>query len=228
MHIYVLLPPTNQNNYARGHRTSWDQITHFVYSDILKKFPKNTTYLNWHSDAPMKREDVLITARPCYPPQCNSQMQKFPERTIIVDNDNFDVNKWKHGRFNKYNLNTETVHTYPLNNLMENLYGAIYKTNDVAIRKWNSNDPDVLETKQFILSKVKHVEILPHPIDKDHFSKLYNPSLKLSNLKMLVYHLDISKNATQLIDMLGKNFPSTSYSVINSINKTEDRVRGIV
>ena len=220
--IYVSLPVHNPNGYAHGSRLSWDQITYFVYNAILAKFPNITSYSQFNNDLPITKNDVLISC------VCGSQLGKFPDRTIIVDNDNFEVGKWKRGRFDKYGLNAETAHTYIFNHLLEGLYGAIIKTNDVAMRKWNTDHEDVFEKKQFLLANVKNLVLSQHPIDKNYFGKFYDPNLKLSKLKMLVYHGGSSKNAAQLIDMLGANFQSSSYSVIGGISKTDQGVRSIL
>jgi hypothetical protein len=235
MNIYISLPPENPNGYLNGKRCSWDQITYFVYNSILAKFPNNTIYTNWKNgpteefvlpknDIQMTNKDVFISARPSY------QLKKFPERSIIIDNDNFDVNKWKHGKFSKYGIESNTYPTHQ--SLLEGLYGAIFKTNDVAIRKWNSDNIDVLETKQFLVSNVKNVELVPHPIDKRYFSAFYNRDLRLSKLKMLICNRGGKdaggKNAEQLIDMLKSNFDSASYSVIDHVYKSDRAVREIL
>jgi hypothetical protein len=235
MNIYISLPPKNPNGYLQGKRLSWDQITYFVYNSILAKFPNNTIYTSWKNgsteqyvmpepDIQMSKEDVFISARPCY------QLKTFPERSIIIDNDNFEVDKWKNGKFNKYGIESDTYPTHQL--LLEGLYGAIFKTNDVAIQKWNSDNADVLETKQFLVSNIKNVELVPHPIDKGYFSKFYNKNLQLSKLKMLVYNRGGKgaggKNAEQLIDMLRSNNLDGSYLVIDGLHKTDSAVRGIL
>ena len=236
MNIYITLPTENPNGYLRGRRLSWDQITYFVYNSILAKFPKNTIYSPWkngpteefvmpRNEVKMTKADVFISARPCY------QLKEFPERSIIIDNDNFDVGKWKHGKFNKYDIGSNAIPTH--SSLLDGLYGAVFKTNDVAIRKWNSNDPDVFETKQFLVSNIKNIELVPHPIDKNYFSTFYNRDLRLSKLKMLVYNRGGKdpggKNAEQLIDMLrSNNFETSSYSIIDYIHKADSTVRGIL
>lgn len=237
MNIYITLPPINPNGYLQGKKLSWDQITYFVYNAILKKFPKNTIYCSWETgpteqfvkprnEIPMTNKDIFISARPCY------QLKKFPERSIIIDNDNFEVDKWKYGKFSKYGINSNTWHTFPLNSLMEGLYGAIFKTNDVAIRKWNTNNPDVLETKQFLTSNIKNIKLVPHPMDKDRFSILYNKDLKLSKLKMLVYNMGGKgvggKNAEQLMEMLKSNFDSSVYYEISGLHKQESSIKRIL
>lgn len=220
--IYVSFPIHNPNDYAHGRRLSWDQITYFVYNAVLKKFPDKTAYYHWHVDLPITDEDVLVSC------VLAPMVKKFPARSILIDNDNFEVAKWKRGKFEKYGLNAETPFTYPFNFFLEGIYGAIFKTNDVAIRKWNSDDIDVMEKKQFLLSNVKHFELSQHPIDKDYFAKFYDPNLRLSKLKMLVYHGGTSKNAAQLIEMLGANFNKASYDVIGGISKTDQAIRSVL
>jgi hypothetical protein len=221
--IYLSLPVDNPNLYAQGHRASWAQITYFVYDAISRQFPGNVKYLPYGKNIPIQKNDVLVS---CVP---NDQLGKMPERSIIIDNDNFEVAKWKYGKFNKYGLEAQTDHTWPFNVFLMGLYGAIFKTNDIALRKWHSDHPDILEKKQFLLKNIKRVELVPHPIDKSYFTKLYNPNLHLPQLKMLIYHAPWRKNATQLIQMLQRNNISTNtYDIVSSVNKTDAEVMRIL
>lgn len=170
----------------------------------------------------MTKNDILIS---CVP---NDQLRKFPERTIIIDNDNFEVGKWKYGKFTKYGLEAQTDHTFPFNHCMEGLFGAIFKTNDVAINKWNSDNPDVLEKKQFLCSNIKYVIPTPHPIDKNYFCKFFNKEYKINKMKMLVYNAPWRKNATQLVEMLRNNFSSDKFFVTDNIYKGDAEVRRIL
>jgi hypothetical protein len=206
----------------KGNKYSLAQITYFIYNAIFNKFPQNTKYLHWEMDIPMKKDDILIS---CIP---NRQLKKFPGRSIIVDNDNFEVGKWKRGKFEKYGINSEINYTYPFNDFMIGVYGAIFKTNDIAIRKWNNDNEDVLEKKQFLLSNIKHIEIVQHPMDKDYFSKFYDPNLKHSKLKMLVYDAGPTKNAKQLTYILKNYFSQSSFEIITKLQKNENNVMQIL
>lgn len=221
--IYLSLPVPTPNHYVNGHRASWAQIAYFVYDALSRQFPGNVKYLPYGKNIPMKKDDVLVS---CVP---NDQLGKMPGRTIIIDNDNFEVAKWKRGKFEKYGLDAQTDHTWPFNRFLHGLYGAVFKTNDVALRKWNSNHPDVLEKKQFLLKNIKHVEPVPHPIDKGYFTTFYNPNLRIPKLKMLIYHAPWRKNAAQLINMLKRNgFSTDLYTVVSSVNKTDSEVKRIL
>lgn len=220
--IYVSFPVPSPMSYSGGNRASWAQITYFVYNALTERYPGKVRYIQWTKDIPMTKDDILIS---CVP---NDQLRKFPNRTIIIDNDNFEVNKWKFGRFKKYGLDAETDHTFPFNHCMEGLYGAIFKTNDIAINKWNNNNEDVLEKKLYLQSIIQNVVPTPHPIDKDYFTKLYSPDFKIQNMKMLVYNVPWRKNATQLVEMLKKNFSTNSFSVVDSIVKVDSIVRNLL
>jgi hypothetical protein len=214
--IYVSLAVHNPNIYRSGFRAGNNQIAYFVYNAILRKYPRDTIYSEWHTELQINPDDVLVTGIPC------TQIRKRPDRVILVDNDNFEECRWKRGVFDKYGLSAPINCTWILNPVTEGVYGAIYKTNDVAIRKWNSDHPDVIGKKQKLLSQITNMNISPHPIDKDYFAKFYNPNLKLSSLKMLVYHTGPEKNAAQLIEMLQQNFDSSKYTVINGVNKVNE------
>jgi len=220
--IYISFPPPNPTGYASGiplYRTSWWQITYFVYNAVFSKFPNITRY------CPPTRftdSDIFISNVP------NPRLQEIPHRTIIVDNDNFEVGKWKLGKFTKYGINSETPYSYPYNHLLKGLYGALIKTNDVAIRKWNTDNEDVLEKKQFFLDNIKNVQISPHPIDKNYFGSFYNRDLRFTKPKMLVYNAPPLKNATQLVEMLNANFDSSRYDVVDCVHKSDSGVRDVL
>ena len=218
--IYVSLP-IRPNAYPAEDRTSWAQISYFVYDALSQNFPQKVTFVPFRDDVNSTPSDILVS---CIP---NNNIKKRPNRTIIIDNDNFDVNKWKHGIFAKYGLNTTTDHTFQYNDYFENLYGAIIKTNDVAIWKMNNNHPDVLEKKRFLESKIKHFIYLPHPIDKAYFGKWYKPNLR-PKMKMLVYHCGWRKNAAQLVDMLKVNFSTDQFTVIDHLTKTDQIINAIL
>jgi hypothetical protein len=213
--IYISFPAASQDSYPLGDRTSWSQVAHFVHRDLCRKF-SNVHYLRYGSTVPMTKDDVLISNVP------NRELQKIPGRSIIVDNDNFEVGKWKYGKFTKYGINAETDCTYRFNSVLEGLFGAVLKTSEVAIRKWDSNHQDVLERKQFLLHNIQNVCITPHPIDKDYFGRLYRPDIQLDTLRMLVYNAPWRKNAVQLVELLRNNFPEDAYRVVSSINKPVD------
>jgi hypothetical protein len=157
----------------------------------------------------------------------DKQIQQYPHRTILVDNNTFDVNIWKTGHFKKYGLNIPIGSSEPnsqYNYLFKNLYAVLFKTNDIAIHKWNSDHLDVMEKKQFLLNTIKKVIILPHPIDKQYYNSFYNADLHLSSLKMLVYDGHEGKTAKELIKVLKKNFSPNTYSIITGIRKTVQNV----
>jgi len=220
--IYLSFPVNSPDAY-KNNKTSWAQITYFIHKALAKEFPGRVKYLRYGTNIPMKKEDVLIS---CIP---NDQLGKMPERSIIIDNDNFEVNKWKHGKFRKYGLEAQTDLTSPFDKYLKGLYGAVFKTNDVAIKKWESDNSDVKEKKDFLLKHIQHVELVPHPIDKDHFSKFYRPQYKAEKLRMLVYNAPWRKNAVQLVKMLRRNnFSTDSYAVISSMNKSDNEVRKVL
>jgi len=217
--VYVSLP-IHPNLYPARDRSSWAQISYFVYDALSKRYP--VKFITFNEDVPVGPMDVLVSCLP------NSNVKKRPDRTIIVDNDNFDVNKWKFGRFKKYGLDAPTDHTWDLNHFFDDLFGAIIKTNDVAISKWNSDHEDVLEKKIYLSSRIKNLVIIPHPIDKSFFGKLYNPNQRFDKLRMLVYNAPWRKNAVQLVNMLKAHFPDDVYSVVGALNKTEFTVKHII
>lgn len=223
MKIFLSFPVQHPRFYVNKSKTSWAQIAYFIHQAVSKKFRGKVEYIPFGENVPISEKDILVSF------MINDQVCKVPHRTIIVDNDNFEVAKWKYGKFNKYGLGAQTDHTWSYNKLISGLHGAIFKTNDVAIAKWNSNHPDVLEKKQFLLGNINNVEIVPHPIDKNYFSFLYDPDFKIPRLKMLIYNAPWRKNSVQLIQMIKRNkFPTKSYTIVSSINKTDENVKRIL
>lgn len=193
---------------------SHDQIAYFIYKDLSKRF-SNIVYHPFHKPIDLSGDDILVT---CIP---NKNITKWKDRTIIVDNDTFEVDKWKYGKFKKYGLDKNIDYTYCFNNYLEGLYGALIMTNDIAIMKLSNNHPDVLEKKNFIESNIKHFFCTPHPIDKKYFSENYNKDLKLLSPKMLVYYNGERKNAYELIEILkSDSFFNDKYDVVNLIERT--------
>ena len=55
MNIYISFPASSPTQYFQdGFRTSWQQISHFVYEAVLKKYPNNTQYICWDQFIPSK------------------------------------------------------------------------------------------------------------------------------------------------------------------------------
>lgn len=223
--IYLSFPASPNSYNVKNPKTSfiaWSQICYFVYNALKNKF-QNVEYRR--GTIPLTENDILITHIP------NEQIQQYPHKTILVDNNTFDTNVWKTGHFKKYGLNIPIGPGYPFTKydyLYKNLYAVIFKTNDVAINKWNTNNSDVIEKKQFLLNTIQKVIILPHPIDKKSYNDFYEPDLHLPSLKMLVYDGQEGKTAKELIKVLQKNFSPNTYSVIKGIQKTEQNVKQVL
>jgi hypothetical protein len=215
MTIYVSFPQSPSDYENKSCTLSWAQISYFVYTGLKDRF-ENVVYSPHMQPINLSGKDMLVTQ------SLNPDVRKWRERTVVVDNDNFDVNKWKYGKFTKYGLNKPTPHTYIFNHIFPGLYGAVIKTNDVAIAKWKGDHPDILEKKQFFLSNIKNFRFAPHPIDKQFFSTNYNKDLKLTKPKMLIYNSGNLKNANELIHTLTDQygFFIDKFDVVNHIEKT--------
>lgn len=186
--------PERPDVYRKTTTISWSQISHFVYKAISEKFP-NVSFVNFDQDIEFNSDDILVT---CVP---NSNLLKW-KRSILVDNDNFLVDKWKDGKWTQHGCSFPTDHTFKYNKYVEGCLSAFMKTNDVALSRWNNDDPLVLEKKQWFTSVLGSVHPIPHPIDKKWFSSLYKLSKKIEKPTMLVYHQGWRKNAKELIEIL--------------------------
>jgi hypothetical protein len=111
--IYVSFPSTGAD-YPRVSK-SRSQIAHFVIKALREHY--EVKILGFGKKANFKDNDLLIT---CVP---NPNLPHW-KRTIIVDNDNFNVDKWKHGKFTKGSFTHKTDHTYKWNNYIKGMLGS--------------------------------------------------------------------------------------------------------
>ena len=210
--IYVAFV-NKPDDYLNNHSAN-PAISHFVYYAIKKKYGNRVVSALWTDDLPLSGNDLLVTILP------NQNLNKW-KRSIIITNDTFDVDKWKYGRFKKYGLNLQTDHTIYYNCQIKDTLAGFWMTNDLAINRWENNDPQVLEKKKWLQNNTGNVILTQAPLDKEYLLKLYEPNRQFNDLQMLVYHNGWRKNAQQLIDLLNKNGYNHKFDVINYMNKED-------
>lgn len=214
--------PCRPDLYPHRMQYSWAQISHFVFDALMRAFPRTKVeFFAPGATIPLADSDVLVG-------NVSDHMLRW-KRSIIVDNDNLDVDRWLHGRFSKYGADYPTYHTGWTKPHMEGCLAALLKTSDVAIRRWDSGDESVAAKKAWLLSSLGSVHVLPHPIDKVVFGARYRPEAQAGRMKMLVYHAGPTKNARELIDLLGKlGFTGHDFTVTDNITRAPEIVERIV
>ena len=211
--IYVAFV-NSPDDYLTNHNAN-AAISHFVYHALKKKFGDKVVSASWMDDLPLSGNDLLVSILP------NSNLNKW-KRSIVITNDTFDVDKWKYGKFTKYGLDLRTDHTIGHNCQLEGILASFFMTNDLAIIRWNNDDPQVAEKKVWLTKNAGNVFLTQAPLDKSYLRRLYNPNKRFSELKMLIYQDGWRKNAQQLINLLNKHGMSDKFDVIGSMNKEDD------
>lgn len=168
---------------------------HFIYHALKPKWPGRVEYIHWGKRPKYAPDDIVVGLLG------GASMNEW-NRSVVISNDNFDVNKWKHGQFRKYGLNLQTDHTWCWNGGLKGRLACVFMTNDVAMKKWKNDHPDVKEKKDWLLKNVGSMRLMQHPIDKSFWTGKYDPNRRFDHLRMLVYHSDWRKNAHQLIEIL--------------------------
>jgi hypothetical protein len=124
------------------------------------------------------------------------------KRSVLIENSNFDVDKWRFAVFRRFGLNAPVDSVRETEAWMRGHYAALVLSNDVAIRRVASRDPQVAACYDHMASLVRHLSVHPHPIDKVEFSCLASGFPLPPKLRMLVYHAGPRKNSAELIQTL--------------------------
>lgn len=181
--------------YPHDQHYSHAQISSHVFNALQAHFEDVTFFLQEPGTTiPLAGNDILVANL--------SHHTADWKRTVLVDADNFENDKWLHGRFRKYGMDHPTDEVFHLNSHIEGRLAAVLMSNDVALRKWHADDPSVAQKKAFWLGAVPSVTVMPHPIDKAYFGQYYKPEKRFDRVRMLIADGGERKNAKQLIAML--------------------------
>lgn len=218
--------PCHPDLYPMSQQYSWAQISHFVFKALVKAFPKeDVRFFNSSDEIPLSGRDILVS-------NVTDHTKRW-KRSVIVDNDNLEDDKWLKGRFTKYGMDHVTDCTVWTKPHMEDVLAIFLKTNDVALRKWHADDHTVSQKKAWLLGACPAVHVLPHPIDKAYFGSraLWNFDLKhkFKKAKMLVFFAGQRKNAKELIELLVKlGYDNRNFTVTDQISKSFENVEKIL
>lgn len=201
MTIYIALP-TDPLCYDRGYRISWSQIYSFIYKGLVSNFPNVRVYpYNYKGQIPLQKNDVFITTLSDEP--IINHILNF-NRCILIDNNNFDVTKWKYGKFSKYGYESKASKASRFNEHIRKSYAQFVKTNDVAIDKWNNNHEDIYEYKKWYIDNNVNVRLMQHPIDKKFYGSFFDKNKRFEKARMAIYYDGLYKNAKELIALLNQ------------------------
>lgn len=213
--------PCDPHDYPHKQTYSHAQISHHVFKALRENF-EHVVFAPQGQGFPLQDEDLLIS-------NMHGPTAFHPKR-IILEADNFENDKWLYARFKKFGMDHPTDEVFSLNGHLQGALGIIMMSNDVALRRWHTNDPCVRVKKQFLVQASPWVHVMPHPIDKEYFGKFYRPDARYERARMLIYDEGERKNAVELVTMLerlgfkrGEDFETTKW-----FNKTESTTRQIL
>lgn len=213
--------PCAPDKYPHKEQYSHAQISYHVFNALRAHF-HNVVFVPQREDFPLRDSDLLIS-------NMHGPTAHHPSR-IILEADNFENDKWMHARFRKYGMNHPTDEVWSLNGHLQGALGIIMMSNDVALRRWERNDPCIALKKAFLLNAAPWVFVCPHPIDKENFGKHYRENHRFDRARMLIYDEGERKNAAQLVEMLerlgykrGEDFDTTKW-----FNKSDSVVRTLL
>lgn len=191
--IYVSFPMAPDRYPATHH---WHaQLSHFVFGALAKRFGGRAVFVPWDAPLEPKGRDVLVSFLP-------HPALKGWKRSVVVENSNFDVDKWRFGVFRRYGLNAPLDSVSETYRWLENQFALVVLSNDVAIRRVQARDPLVADCYDHLAAGTRHLSVHPHPIDKPEFSRLYGQFPTPPKVRMLVYHGGPRKNSAELIAAL--------------------------
>lgn len=200
------------------------ELIYHIYNGLKNKYgEKQVEIVPFYKDPPTNdSKDILVTQI------FGSYGKVLRERVILVENSNFESNKWnKEGkaRYTKYGVNSdnEIDGVYGVNECLENVGSAIFISNDVALKRWNENHPDIRMYKNYLQQTIKNIIPIPHPLEKQRYLRFFNPEYIPATPKLLIYHAGSRKNSLQYIQILRDfGFKEDKHFVITSfVNKND-------
>lgn len=191
--IHVSFPLAPDTYPARLH---WHaQISHFVCRALVRRFGRRVVFSPWEAPLEPRGRDVLVSFLP-------HPALKSWKRSVLIENSNFDVDKWRHAAFRRYGLNAPVDSTAETDGWLRGQYALIVLSNDVAIRRIAARDPQVAACHDHMAAMARFLSVHPHPIDKTEFSRLHGGVPIPPKVRLLVYHAGPRKNSAELIATL--------------------------
>lgn len=197
--IYVSFPG-DPDAYPTKATYNPEKSHHILYGLIQKygnvtRVPFYQEPLNFNSE-----RDVFVT-------ELTGNFTSIPKnRIILVDNANFESNKWFYtdkARYTKHGVNNDNdidgAHHFA--STLTGIGNLLCLSNDIAIEKYKTNHPDIIEFKNYLNISVGNIDMSPHPLDKQRYLRFFDDSFIPSTPRMLIYHAGQRKNSLQFWKM---------------------------
>lgn len=216
--IYVSFPKP-PNHFPR--KVHWHgQLSHHVYWGLVNRLGRqNVDFVKWKEKAPVKNRDLLVTCLP-------NNNYHHTNRIIGVENDTLIPARWSSPTFGKFGIDAPVDDLRALEPLLKRAAGYCVLSNDVALGKLRSGDPETCGHVEHFKQLVGgNYVVAPHPIDKQRFRRIpkrkFSRNGFMSRHRMMIYHKDWRKSSQAAIDLLlemgyrqGREF-----GVVNWVNK---------
>ncbi|PWC36503.1 hypothetical protein [Azospirillum sp. TSO35-2] len=171
------------------------QLSRHVFAALSARFGARVRFSPWTAPLEPAGRDVLVSFQP------HPALTRW-KRSVLIENSNFDVDKWRHAAFRRFGLNAPTDAVAAGDAALRHQYALVVLSNDVAIRRVAARDPQVAACYDHMASLARHLSVHPHPIDKVEFSRLATGFATPAKTRMLVYHAGPRKNSAELIATL--------------------------
>ncbi|MBP2231818.1 hypothetical protein J2847_005137 [Azospirillum agricola] len=171
------------------------QLSHFVFHALARRFGGRVAFSPWEAPLEPRGRDVLVSFTP------HPALRTW-KRSVLIENSNFDVDKWRHAAFRRHGLNAPVDSVAEADGWLRGQYALVVLSNDVAIRRVAARDPQVAACHDHMASMARVLSVHPHPIDKAEFSRLHGAVPIPPKVRMLVYHGGPRKNSAELIATL--------------------------
>ncbi|WP_395455674.1 hypothetical protein ACHMW5_11225 [Azospirillum melinis] len=171
------------------------QLSRHVFEALQQQFGTRVRFSPWSAPLEPAGSDVLVSFLP-------HPALKDWKRSVLIENSNFDTDKWRFAAFRRFGLNAPVDSVRETEEWMRHQFAALVLSNDVAIRRVAARDPQVADCHDHMVSLVRHLSVHPHPIDKVEFSRLADGFPLPPKVRMLVYHGGPRKNSAELIQTL--------------------------
>lgn len=195
------------------------QLAHFVVAALHRRFGDRVRAVPWGAEVEPAGRDVFVSLLP------HPLLARW-KRSVVLENLNFDVDKWRHGAFRRYGFDVPLDRTAETMRWLEGQYALSVLGNDVTIARCRAGDPQVAACHDHLKRSVVAMTLHPHPIDKAFFSRLFGQVALPERARMLVYHGGPRKNSAELIALLrrlgfreGADFAVSAY-----VDKNDDAV----
>jgi hypothetical protein len=216
--VYVSFPASPDAYPANPH---WHaQLCFFVFQALRQRFGDRVVYCPWDTPPPLSGSDALVTFLP-HPALVHWK------RSVLVDNETFDVDQWRYAAFRRFGYNAPVGRTAHYDQTLAGQFHRIVLCNDVTLHRIECRDPQVAERWDYLnAAYAGRISTHPHPIDKAFFGRLYNTLPVPNRARMLVYHGGWRKNSAELVALLRQTgfVEDKDFAIVEYINKRDDHL----